>query len=66
VRHGYVGTDFGEPPHADDLARACGVAGFRAADGEQFRSALKQAVDTVQAGHPALVTVETMTADRPV
>jgi hypothetical protein len=42
------------------------VAGFRAADGEQFRSALKQAVDTVQAGHPALVTVETMTADRPV
>ena len=66
VRHGYVGTDFGEPPHADDLARACGVAGFRASDGEQFRSALKQAVETVRSGRPALVTVETMTADRPV
>jgi acetolactate synthase-1/2/3 large subunit len=66
VRHGYVATDFGETPHADDLARACGVAGFRASDGPQLRSALKQAVETVQAGQPALVTVETTTADRPM
>jgi hypothetical protein len=40
------------------------VAGFRASDGEQFRSVLKQAVETVQAGQPALVTVETTAADR--
>lgn len=66
VRHGYVGTDFGETPHADDVARACGVAGFRAADGEQFRSVLEQAVKTVRAGQPALVTVDTTTADRPM
>ena len=66
VRHGYVGSDFGETPHADEVARACGVAGFRASDGEQLRSALKQAVETVQAGQPALVTVDTTTADRPM
>lgn len=66
VRHGYVGSDFGETPRADDVARACGVAGFRASDGEQFRSVLKQAVETVQAGQPALVTVDTTTADRPM
>jgi acetolactate synthase-1/2/3 large subunit len=66
VRHGYVATDFGEPPHADDVARACGVAGFAASGGEQFRSVLKQAVETVQAGQPALVTVDTTTADRPM
>jgi acetolactate synthase-1/2/3 large subunit len=64
VRHGYVGSDFGETPHADEVARACGVAGFRASDGEQFRSVLKQAVETVQAGQPALVTVDTTAADR--
>ena len=66
VRHGYVGTDFGETPHADEVAAACGVAGFRAADGEQFRATLKQAVAVVQAGRPAVVTVDTTTADRPM
>lgn len=66
VRHGYVGSDFGETPRADDVARACGVAGYRAADGEQFRAALERAVATVQAGQPALVTVDTLTADRPM
>jgi acetolactate synthase-1/2/3 large subunit len=64
VRHGYVGADFGETPHADEVARACGVAGFRASDGEQFRSVLKQAIETVQAGRPALVTVDTTAATR--
>jgi acetolactate synthase-1/2/3 large subunit len=64
VRHGYVGADFGETPRADELARACGVAGFRAADGEQFRSVLKQAIETVQSGRPAVVTVKTTAAER--
>jgi|SRR5215204_3921568 len=66
VRHGYVASDFGRPPAADEIARACGVAGFRAADGEQFRAVLKQAVQTVQSGHPAVVTVDTTMAERPL
>ncbi|MGH9247901.1 MAG: thiamine pyrophosphate-requiring protein [Acidimicrobiales bacterium] len=66
VTHGYVASDFGQAPAADRIAQACGVAGFRAGDGEEFRAALKQAVEVVQSGKPALVTVDTKTADRPL
>lgn len=66
VRHGFVGTDFGKGPAADDLARACGVAGYRAGDGEELRAVLKQALETVESGTPALVTVETTMAQRPL
>lgn len=66
VQHGFVGTDFGQGPAADDIARACGVAGYRADDGEELRSALKSALETVQSGAPALVTVDTTMAERPL
>ncbi|HVR79599.1 MAG TPA: thiamine pyrophosphate-requiring protein [Acidimicrobiia bacterium] len=66
VRHGFVATDFGRGPAAHELARACGVAGYRAADGEEFRGALKQALNTVQSGEPALVTVDTAMAEQPL
>ena len=66
VQHGFVGTDFGETPAADQLARACGVAGFHARDAEEFRSTLKEALAEVEAGRPALVTVDAQMTDRPV
>lgn len=66
VVHGYVAADFGETPHADEIARACGVAGFRASDGDGLRQALKEALEVVRSGHPALVTVDTTKADRPM
>jgi acetolactate synthase I/II/III large subunit len=66
VTHGYVGTDFGEPPAADKIAEACGVAGFHARDAEQFRSMLKEALEIVRSGQPALITVDTAMADQPL
>lgn len=65
VAHGYVATTFGETPRADEIAEACGVAGFRARNGDELRSALKGALDVVGAGRPALVTADTAMADRP-
>ena len=65
VRHGYVATDFGETPAADQIAQACGVAGFRASNADEFHKALTDALDEVRAGRPALVTVETLPTDRP-
>lgn len=66
VVHGYVASEFGETPHADEIARACGVAGFRAGDGDEFRLALKEALEVVRSGRPALVTVDTTMSDRPI
>jgi acetolactate synthase I/II/III large subunit len=66
VTHGYVGTDFGAPPAADKIAEACGVAGFHARDAEQFRSMLKEALEIVRSGQPALITVDTAMADQPL
>ena len=66
VEHGYVADDFGQTPRHDDLARACGVDGFRASDAEEFRQALKEAMKVVHSGKPAVVTVDTKTAERPM
>jgi acetolactate synthase-1/2/3 large subunit len=66
VQHGYVADDFGESPRHDDLARACGVDGFRASDADEFRQALNDAMKVVDDGRPALVTVKTKAAARPM
>lgn len=66
VEHGYVGVDFGEAPRHDELARACGVDGFRAADAEEFRRVLEKAIEVVQSGRPAVVTVDTTMAKVPI
>jgi acetolactate synthase I/II/III large subunit len=66
VTHGYVATDFGVPPAADKIAEACGVAGFHARDAEEFRSMLKEALEIVRSGRPALITVDTAMADQPL
>jgi acetolactate synthase-1/2/3 large subunit len=64
VRHGYVGADFGETPRADERGASlrCGRVprGRRGA----VPVGAEQAVETVQAGRPALVTVETTAAAR--
>lgn len=66
VQHGYVGTDFGQGPAADAIARACGVEGHRAKDAEELRAVLKLALETVVSGAPALVTVDTTMAEQPL
>lgn len=65
VQHGFVATDFGETPAADQIAQACGVAGFRASNADEFHKALTDALEVVRAGRPALVTVQTLPTDRP-
>jgi len=66
VMHGFEAADFGEPPRQEDLARACGVDGFRASDAEEFRQVLKEAITVVRSGRPAVVTVDTKMAERPM
>ena len=66
VKHGFEATDFGEPPRHDDLARACGVDGFRASDAKEFRHVLEEAIEVVRSGRPAVVTVDTKMAERPM
>ena len=66
VAHGYVATDFGDTPRAEMIAAACGVVGLRAADADELRRALKEALEVVRSGRPALVTVQVTMSDRPI
>lgn len=66
VEHGYVAVEFDETPRHDELARACGVDGFRASDSTEFRQALEKAMEIVRSGRPALVTVDTEKAAKPI
>jgi acetolactate synthase-1/2/3 large subunit len=59
VRHGFVATDFGQPPRADLIAEACGVTGFTSDSADDARIALADAVKIAESGRPALVNITT-------
>jgi acetolactate synthase I/II/III large subunit len=64
VKHGYVGTDMEDGPRPDLIAQACGIGGFSAQDGDEFRTELAHALKEVHQGRPAVVSVNTTLSAR--